>query len=138
MENASGDMMFLIADIKERKLPNLLRGLAKLEGTVAPNLSLHEHNAVRRVGRLHGRMKLGDYRLSGEEIDQLRDTAAWVLYKTHHLKKTMAQRAGQEFRHIEPVLKWPGNNPPNKMLPPGTYLDIINAVHDGRLDAAVQ
>lgn len=138
MENASGDIMFLIAELKERKLPKLLSGLAKMEGTVVPSLSLHEHNAVRRVGRLHSRMKLGDYRLSGDELDQLRDVAAWVLYKTYYMRKTIAHRVGQKFPHMEPVLNWSGNNPPNKMLPPGSYLDIVNAVHDGRLDAAVQ
>lgn len=138
MENASGDMMFLVAVLKEQKIPNLLSSLAKTEGTVVPELSLHEWNAIRLVSKLHGRMKLGDYRISDGELDQLRDAAAWVLYKMHHQKKLMASRAGQSFPFAEPILKWFGNNPPDEMLPPGSYRDIVNAVHDGRLDAAVQ
>jgi len=87
MQHLNLDLMFLIGDLYERKIPRVLGELAKLQGGVMPTLSDQERRAVRFIKILHQRQKIGNYQIGDTELKTLRDVTAWAMAKMHEIKK---------------------------------------------------
>jgi hypothetical protein len=136
MQNISHDLMFLVAELKRRRVPRVLGELAKLQGYKMPNLSEQERQVVRFITILDARLNLGNYRIAEAEIGRLRDAAAWAMAKIYEIKKRKAAIGGQIFKEKEPVLQWSGNEPPHEIHPPGTYSWVLTEVAKGTPEKA--
>ncbi len=139
MQNLSHDLMFLVGDLYERKIPRVLGELSMIQGQkgVPPRLNENERQAIRFIKGMHRRMSIGNYRITDTELGTLRDVTSWAMAKMHEIKKLKAVRAGTIHAEKEPILNWYGNTPPHEMLAPGTYSAVLVAIHDGTLDEAV-
>lgn len=140
MQHLSYDVMFLIGDLHERKIPRVLGELAILQGQrgVPPRLNKMEQQAVRFIKILHRRLAIGNYRIADSDLKTLQDVTAWAMAKMHEIKKQKAAAVGKILSEKEPVLRWYGNAPPHEMLVPGTYSAVLVAIHNGALDDAVK
>ena len=139
MQNLSHDLMFLIGDLHERKIPRVLGALAIAQGQrgIPPQINEMERQAVRFIKLLHRQMSIGNYRIADRQLETLRDVTSWAMAKMHEITKQKAISAGQIPDEKEPVLNWYGNTPPHEMLAPGTYSAVLVAIHNGTLDEAV-
>ena len=140
MQNLSHDLMFLIGDLHERKIPRVFGELAILQGQrgVPPQINKPEQQAVRFIKIMHRRLSIGNYRIADTELSTLRDVTAWAMAKMHEIKKQKAASVGKIHSEKEPSLNWYGNTAPHEMLAPGTYSAVLVAIHNGTLDDAVK
>lgn len=129
---SSGDMLALIAELNGRRIARVTGQMAKRSGG---RLDLPQRviEMLQTARRIHHRFAAGDYRHELSEQDRIRDLCQWLVEQHNLLQGRTSTDKGATR------MSWDGAALQAKTpVAPGAYLELIDSIHDGRIDGSAE